>query len=100
MHMASQPLTSDGQVQTAGYLDAVNKALDYFRQGRSAWNQEFVKRQDELWKLIYDDDAFNYNVAMKNRASIDDNKENKINIANALDAKNWANWETFWQERM
>jgi len=37
---------------------------------------------------------------MKNRASIDDNKENKINIDNALDAKNWANFETFWQEQM
>jgi len=38
LHMASQPLTSDGALQTAAYLDSANKALDYEKQGRVAHN--------------------------------------------------------------
>ena len=100
MHMASQPLTSDGALQTSAYLDTANKAQDYIRQGRVANNQALKKNKDEIWKLIYDDDAFNYNVAMKNRQSIGDLIDNIANVENARDAKNYTNNDVLWQEMM
>lgn len=98
MHMASQPVTSDGAVQTAAYMDSAIKAQDYIRQGRVANNQALKKSKDELWKLRYDDDAFNYDVAMKNRQSIADLGENIANLENARDAKKYANDTTLFQE--
>lgn len=100
MHMASQPITSDGALQTAAYLDSATKAQDYIRQGRAADNQALRKSKDELWKLRYDDDAFNYDVAMKNRASIGDLIENIANVENARDAKNYTNNDVLFQELM
>ena len=100
MHMASQPITSDGALQTSAYLDSAVKAQDYIRQGRAADNQAMKKSKDELWKLRYDDDAFNYDVAMKNRASIGDLIENIANVENARDAKNYTNNDVLFQELM
>lgn len=100
MHLASQPLTSDGALQNAAYLDSTNKALDYIRQGQNAHNQALKKSKDEIWKLKYDDDAFNYDVAMKNRASIGDLTENIANVENAHDAKEFINNDVLWQEMM
>ena len=100
MHMASQPLTSDGALQTAAYLDSTNKALDYIRQGRATHNQALKKSKDEIWKLRYDDDAYNHDVAMKNRQSIGDLIENIANVENARDAKNYTNNDVLFQELM
>jgi len=74
--------------------------LDYIRQGRVANNQVLKKGKDEIWKLRYDDDAFNYDVAMKNRASIGDLIENIANVENARDAKNYTNNDVLFQEMM
>ena len=100
MHLASQPLTSDGALQNATYLGAANKALDYIRQGQNVHNQALKKSKDEIWKLRYDDDAFNYNIAMTNRQSIGDLTENIANIENAHDAKEFTNNDILWQEMM
>ena len=100
MHLADQPLTSDGNVQKSAYTDSVIKALDYIRQGNAANNQALKKSKDEIWKLKYDDKAFNYDIAMKNRQSIDDLIENIANIENAHDAKEFTNNDVLWQEMM
>ena len=100
MHLASQPLTSDGALQTSAYTDSAIKALDYIRQGNAAHNQALKKSKDEIWKLRYDDDAFNYDVAMKNRQSIDDLIDNIANVENAHDAKEFTNNDVLWQEIM
>lgn len=100
MHLADQPLTSDGNVQKSAYIDSVVKALDYIRQGNAANNQVLKKSKDEIWKLKYDDKAFNYDVAMKNRQSIDDLIENIANVKNAHDAKEFTNNDILWQEMM
>lgn len=100
LHLASQPLTSDGALQTSAYTDSAIKALDYIRQGNAAHNQALKKSKDEIWKLRYDDDAFNYDVAMKNRQSIDDLIENIANVENAHDAKEFTNNDVLWQEMM
>lgn len=100
LHLASQPLTSDGALQTSAYTDSAIKALDYIRQGNATHNQALKKSKDEIWKLRYDDDAFNYDVAMKNRQSIDDLIENIANVENAHDAKEFTNNDVLWQEIM
>lgn len=100
MHLASQPLTSDGALQTSAYTDSAIKALDYIRQGNATHNQALKKSKDEIWKLRYDDDAFNYDVAMKNRASIGDLIDNIANVENAHDAKEFTNNDVLWQEIM
>lgn len=100
MHLASQPLTSDGALQTSAYTDSAIKALDYIRQGNAAHNQALKKSKDEIWKLRYDNDAFNYDVAMKNRASIGDLIDNIANVENAHDAKEFTNNDVLWQEIM
>lgn len=98
--MASQPITSDGALQTAAYLDSATKAQDYIRQGRATNNQALKKSKDEIWKLRYDDDAYNHDVAMKNRQSIGDLIENIANVENARDAKNYTNNDVLFQELM
>ena len=100
MHLASQPLISDGNTQTSAYTDSVIKALDYIRQDNAIHNQALKKSKDEIWKLRYDDDTFNYDVAMKNRQSIDDLIENIANVENAHDAKEFTNNDVLWQEMM
>lgn len=100
MHMASQPITSDGALQTATYLDSATKAQEYIRQGRATNNQALKKSKDEIWKLRYDDDAYNHDVAMKNRQSIGDLIENIANVENARDAKNYTNNDVLFQELM
>jgi hypothetical protein len=100
MHMASQPMTSDGALQTAAYMDTATKAQDYIRQGRAADNQALRKSKDELWKIRQDDAAFNYDVAMKNRQTLGDLIDNIANVQNAHDAKEFTNNDVLWQEMM
>ena len=100
LHMASQPMTSDGAIQNAAYMDSINKAQDYIIQGRTINNQALRKKADEIWKLRYDDDAFNYNVAMGNRQILGDLGDNIANIQNAHDAKEFINNDVLWQEMM
>lgn len=100
MHLASQPLTSDGALQASTYSDSITRALDYIRQGNAAHNQALKKSKDEIWKLRYDDNAFNYDVAMKNRASIGDLIDNIANVKNTHDAKEFTNNDVLQQEMM
>ena len=100
LHMASQPMTSDGAIQNAAYMDSINKAQDYIIQGHTINNQALRKKADEIWKLRYDDDAFNYDVAMKNRQILGDLGDNIANIQNAHDAKEFINNDVLWQEMM
>jgi hypothetical protein len=100
MHLASQPLTSDGRVQTSSYTDSAVKMLDYIRQGRAANNQAFRTSADQDWNLRQKAKYFNYDQAMKNRQSIGDLIENIANVENARDAKNYTNNDVLFQELM
>ena len=100
MHLSSQPLTSDGNVQKSAYTDSVVKALDYIRQGNAANNQALKKSKDDIWQLKYNDKVINYDIAMKNRQSIDDLVDNIANVENAHDAKEFTNNDILWQEGM
>ena len=97
-HIASQPMTSDASLQLASYLDAAGKAETYITQGRAANNQALRKSAEELWQLRKANADFNYDVAMRNRASIGDLIDNIANLENARDAKRYANNDTLLQE--
>lgn len=100
MHLASQPLISDGNIQTSAYTDSVIKALDYIQQNNAINNQALKKSKDEIWKLKYDDKKFNYDRAMNNRESIGNLIDNIANIESAHDAKAFTNNDVLWQEMM
>jgi hypothetical protein len=100
LHIASQPLTSDGALHTAAYTDSVSKAQDYIIQGRSVNNEALRKSAEELWQLRKEDDDFNYNVAMRNRQSIGDLIDNIANIENAGDSRKYTNNSVLFDEIM
>ena len=97
-HIASQPVTSDASLQLASYLDAASNAETYITQGKAANNQALRKSAEELWQLRKANSDFNYDVAMKNRASIGDLIDNIANLENVRDAKRYANNDTLLQE--
>lgn len=82
----------------ASYLDAASKAETYINQGRAANNEVLRKNAETLWQLRKENSDFNYDVAMKNRASIGDLIDNIANLENARDAKTYANNDTLLQE--
>ena len=99
-HIASQPLTSDGNLQSSVYTDAIMKALDFVRQGNNEYNESLRESGDTIWDLRYDESNANYDHAMKNKASIGDLIDNIANVENAHDAKEFTNNDVLWQEMM
>ena len=90
-HIASQPLTSDGNLQSSVYTDAVMKALDFVRQGNNEYNESLRESGDTIWNLRYDESNANYDHTMRNKAAIGDLIDNIANAENANNAKEFAN---------
>ena len=99
-HVASQPLTSDGNLQSSVYTDAIMKALDFVRQGNSEYNESLRESGDTIWNLRYDESNANYDHAMKNKAAIGDLIDNIANAENANNAKKFANNTVLYEEFM
>lgn len=99
-HIASQPLTSDGNLQSSVYTDAIMKALDFVRQGNNEYNESLRESGDTIWNLRYDESNANYDRAMKNKAAIGDLIDNIANAENANNAKKFANNSVLYEELM
>ena len=99
-HIASQPLTSDGNSQSSIYTDTIMKVLDFVRQGNNEYNESLRESGDTIWNLRYNESNANYDNTMKNRASIGDLIDNIANVENAHDAKEFTNNDVLWQEMM
>ena len=99
-HIASQPLTSDGNLQSSVYTDAVMKALDFVRQGNNEYNESLRESGDVIWNLRYDESNANYDHAMKNKAAIGDLIDNIANAENVNNAKKFANNSVLYEELM
>ena len=99
-HIASQPLTSDGNLQSSVYTDAIMKALDFVRQGNNEYNESLRESEDTIWDLRYDESNANYDHTMKNKASIGDLIDNIANAENANNAKKFANNTVLYEEFM
>ena len=99
-HVASQPLTSDGNLQSSVYTDAIMKALDFVRQGNNEYNESLRESGDTIWNLRYDESNANYDHAMRNKAAIGDLIDNIANAENANNAKKFANNDVLYKEFM
>lgn len=99
-HVASQPLTSDGNLQSSVYTDAIMKALDFIRQGNNEYNESLRESGDTIWNLRYDESNANYDNAMRNKAFIGNLIDNIANAENANNAKKFANNDVLYKEFM
>lgn len=99
-HVASQPLTSDGNLQSSVYTDAIMKALDFVRQGNNEYNESLRESGDIIWNLRYNESNANYDHAMRNKAAIGDLINNIANAENANNAKKFANNAVLYEELM
>lgn len=98
MHLASQPIVSDGAIQTSTYIDAIPKAEPFRIQGKTTNNNALRERRAEILKQRIDEHFFNYDAFNKNRLSIYQALANKTTLLNAHDAKNYDNYKTLSDE--
>ena len=97
--LASQPITSDGNLQTAAQLEAVIKGNDAITQGRQQSNQRLREMAEKAWEQEVVNHTNRYNTAKANRQSIYNTK----NENNALEAaylnQKFTVWDALAQEK-
>lgn len=97
--LASQPITSDGNLQTAAQLEAVIKGNDAITQGRQQSNQRLREMAEKAWEQEVINHTNRYNTAKSNRQSIYNTK----NENNALEAaylnQKFTVWDALAQEK-
>lgn len=97
--LASQPITSDGNLQTAAQLDAVAKGNEAIIQGRQQSNQRLREMAEKAWEQEVINHTNRHNTAMQNRQSIYNTK----NENNALEAaylnQKFTVWDALAQEK-
>ena len=97
--LASQPITSDGSLQTAAQLDAVAKGNEAITQGRQQSNQRLREMQEQAWQQEVANHTNRHNIAMQNRQSIYNTaNENKALEAAYLNQK-FTVWDALAQEK-
>lgn len=97
--LASQPMTSDGSLQTAAQLDAVAKGNAAITQGRQQSNQRLRDMAEKAWEQEVVNHTNRHNTAMQNRESIYNTaNENKALEAAYLNQK-FTVWDALAQEK-
>lgn len=97
--LASQPMTSDGSLQTAAQLDAVAKGNEAITQGRQQSNQRLRDMAEKAWEQEVVNHTNRHNTAMQNRESIYNTaNENKALEAAYLNQK-FTVWDALAQEK-
>ena len=97
--LASQPMTSDGSLQTAAQLDAVAKGNEAITQSRQQSNQRLREMQEQAWQQEMANHTNRHNIAMQNRGSIYNTaNENKALEAAYLNQK-FTVWDALAQEK-
>lgn len=97
--LASQPMTSDGSLQTATQLDAVAKGNEAIIQGRQQSNQRLRDMAEKAWEQEVVNHTNRHNTAMQNRQSIYNTaNENKALEAAYLNQK-FTVWDALAQEK-
>ena len=97
--LASQPMTSDGSLQTAAQLDAVAKGNEAIIQGRLLSNQRLRDMAEKAWEQEVVNHTNRHNTAMQNRQSIYNTaNENKALEAAYLNQK-FTVWDALAQEK-
>lgn len=97
--LSSQPMTSDGSLQTAAQLDAVAKGNEAITQGRQQSNQRLRDMAEKAWEQEVVNHTNRHNTAMQNRESIHNTaNENKALEAAYLNQK-FTVWDALAQEK-
>ncbi len=97
--LASQPMTSDGSLQTAAQLDAVAKGNEAITQSRQQSNQRLRDMAEKAWEQEVVNHTNRHNTAMQNRESIYNTaNENKALEAAYLNQK-FTVWDALAQEK-
>lgn len=97
--LSSQPMTSDGSLQTAAQLDAVAKGNEAITQGRQQSNQRLRDMAEKAWEQEVVNHTNRHNTAMQNRESIYNTaNENKALEAAYLNQK-FTVWDALAQEK-
>lgn len=68
--MASRPLTSDGSLQTATQMDAINQGMQYREAGLKADDEMARQTSEQAWQQEKENKNTRHQVAMKNRENI------------------------------
>ena len=96
---AANPITSDGDTQTALGLEAVGKANDAITQGRQTSNQRLRTMAEQAWTQEVANHTSRHNTAMTNRQSIYDTKNANNSLEAAYDNQKFTIWDTLAQEK-
>ena len=96
---AANPITSDGDTQTALGLEAVGKANDAITQGRQTSNQRLRTMAEQAWQQEVANHTSRHNTAMTNRQSIYDTKNANNSLEAAYDNQKFTIWDTLAQEK-
>lgn len=97
--LASQPLTSDGNLQTAAQLDAVAKGNEAVTQGRQQSNQQLREMAEKAWEQEVVNHASRHNTAMQNRQSIYNTKNENNSLEAAYLNQKFTVWDALAQEK-
>lgn len=96
---AANPITSDGDTQTALGLEAVGKANDAITQGRQTSNQRLRTMAEQAWQQEVANHTNRHNTAMTNRQSIYDTKNANNSLEAAYLNQKFTIWDTLAQEK-
>ena len=96
---AANPITSDGDTQTALGLEAVGKANDAITQGRQTSNQRLRTMAEQAWTQEVANHTSRHKTAMTNRESIYDTKNANNSLEAAYDNQKFTIWDTLAQEK-
>ena len=96
---AANPITSDGDTQTALGLEAVGKANDAITQNKQTSNQRQRTMAEQAWQQEVANHTNRHNTAMTNRQSIYDTKNANNSLEAAYDNQKFTIWDTLAQEK-
>lgn len=85
-HMAAQPITADGQVQTAAQFSAHDKSLDYIDEGNVKHDNAAKESREAAWQQEGLNQESRYTTAKTNRENIFQKREN-VRQAEAVKAR-------------
>ena len=97
-NMASKPLTSDGNLQTAAMLEAQAKGQEFINQGKEKSNTAYRQSSELAWQQEKENAKNRHNTALVNKESLLKSDANKSKYEQAYLSKKYTNWDTLFQQ--
>ena len=96
--IASKPLTSDGNLQTAAMLEAQAKGQEFINQGKEKSNAAYRQSSELAWQQEKENAKNRHNTALVNKESLLKSDANKSKYEQAYLSKKYTNWDTLFQQ--